>query len=95
MHDWESMSHVRWECKLCGIHTKVPSQGVLWKGAKSDWSNPVRFVSAKGIGVDRREIGGRPNSHLGECAAEVQHSDDDRISEREECDPDSSRVAGS
>ena len=28
-----------------------------------------------------------------ECSAEVQHCDDDRVSQRQKCDPDSSAVA--
>ncbi len=77
MHVWESLSHVRWECKYhrCD-HTEVSEEGVVWKPAPNTvGANPSRVEPFEG------------SAHAGpmHILSIIQCSSHERIPEGEAC----------
>jgi hypothetical protein len=48
MKDWESLSHVRWDCQSFGIYFKVPPAKDIWRRKEKNWKDNKRFMPSKG-----------------------------------------------
>src|SRR3954447_26252838 len=67
---------------------EVPSQGFVREDAARRRPDPAGPVPAEGYRAGGGEGNAGPRPHAAERAAEVQHRDDDRLPEGQECGPD-------
>lgn len=95
MKEWQSLAHVRWECKYphC-VRSEVPQEGSVRTDAQANRANPVAAVQAKGCGNPGGICDARPHPSGVEDPTEVQRGTGGGISERQIHDPDSSGVLG-
>ena len=93
MRDWESLSHVRWDCKYHVVIVPKYRRRALYGKFRSDVGQILRdLCRAAWCGVVGRDPAARPSAHVSEGGPEIQHSVCDRLSEGEECGSDSSGV---
>src|SRR6516164_11158315 len=69
--------------------SEVPSQGDLRKAPTGHRPDPAGSVPSEGYRTGGGEGNARPHPHVVERAPAVQHRHGDRVSEGQECDPDS------
>ena len=93
MKDWQSQTHVKWDCKYHVVIVPKYRQRVFFgKTQAADRSDPAGFVPTEGDWLAEGECSAGSCPHAVEHSAEVLGSDDVRILEREECRADSPRV---
>ena len=94
MHEWESLSHVRWECKYHVVIIPKYRRKVLLREAEAtDRRDPAGVVPADGGGTAGRALHAGPHPHVPEHPAQVQRGPHDRVSEGQECGADSPGAA--
>lgn len=69
----------------CGDPAEVSEESVLREGSAENRGDTSRSVPPERCGLGRRQGDAGSHSHVGECAAEVQHSHDNWIFEGKEC----------
>ena len=95
MHDWESLAHVRWECKYHVVIIPKFRRKVLYGRLRRQVGRILRELCAqRGVEAHRREGDGGSCSFVSEHSTQVQRCAHDRLLERE-CRADSPEsVAG-
>ena len=93
MHDWQSLSHVRWECKYHVVIIPKYRRKVFYGRLKREIGGILReLCRQKGIELVEGHCDAGPRSHVPEHSAEVQGGAHDRLSEGEVGGSDSSGV---
>jgi putative transposase len=82
MHDWESFSHVRWECKYhVVIIPKYRRKTIYGQTEGEGRQDPARAVRPERNRTDRKKCAKGPCAHVPQHSAEVQRRAPDRIPE--------------
>ena len=75
MHDWKSLSHVRWDCKYhVSVYPEISKTSNVRKTTNKNRRDSARFVSAERIGVVGRPCEARAYPSMLEHTAKIQCS---------------------
>lgn len=85
MHEWQSLSHVKWECKYHVVIIPKYRRKVLYGRMRAQVGAILReLCRQKGDRTFGRTLYAGPHSHVLEHSAQVQRGAHDRVPEREE-----------
>jgi ribosomal protein S24E len=93
MKEWQSLAQAKWGVQVsCGNRPKAPQEGAVREIEKKDRGNSSGAVPVQRHKNSGGAYDGRSYTHVYMSAAEIQHSDGDRVSERQKRNQDTQRT---
>jgi len=90
MKEWQSQAHVKWECKYHVVIVPKYRKKAIYGKLRQQIGEMLRqVVPAEGDRASGGPCADGSRAYAAERAAAVQHRDDGRVSQGQECDTDS------